>query len=252
MFIDYGPLSTKWYLQTKPPGYEIDGDITYYASRLQGVKGKVLEAGVGSGRMLIPLLQRGLDVEGVDASPHMLAACRRALNDASLHARLVEGDVTTLTMNEMYEAIIMPTGSFGLIASFKEAEIVLRHFYDHLMPGGRVIIDIEIMHDWKEGDITFHTLPFSDTEGMTLEIRNVRKDAVHQTTETYLTYEYWVNGRRTESELQRFTMRYYGIEELRLLLAAVGFERVTCSSDYEWGKQPPSEATLVTFEAMKR
>ena len=30
----------------------------------------------GSGRFLIPLLKRGFDIDGVDASPHMLQACR--------------------------------------------------------------------------------------------------------------------------------------------------------------------------------
>lgn len=33
---------------TKPPGYLIVGDIEYYLERLRGVKGKILEAGVGS------------------------------------------------------------------------------------------------------------------------------------------------------------------------------------------------------------
>lgn len=64
------------------------GDITAYKNYLSAIKGKVLEAGVGTGRMLIPLLQAGFDVEGVDNSTQMLAQCQKNLALYGLKANI--------------------------------------------------------------------------------------------------------------------------------------------------------------------
>ena len=46
--------------------------------------GPSLEVGCGSGRLLLPLLQKGHDVEGLELSGEMLAMCRTAAEDLSL------------------------------------------------------------------------------------------------------------------------------------------------------------------------
>lgn len=60
----------------KPVGHSIDGDIEYCSRRLEDITGRVLEAGVGTGRMLIPLIKKGLTIDGIDSSPEMLEQCR--------------------------------------------------------------------------------------------------------------------------------------------------------------------------------
>lgn len=68
MHEEYGELSTLFYELTKPVGHSLEGDIEYYLGKLQGTKGRVLEAGVGTGRVLIPLLLNGFIADGVDSS----------------------------------------------------------------------------------------------------------------------------------------------------------------------------------------
>lgn len=72
----YGSLCTEVYEITKPVGGEYS-DIPYFIKHLSQIKGRILEAMVGTGRLLIPLLEAGLNVEGIDASPDMLAMCKR-------------------------------------------------------------------------------------------------------------------------------------------------------------------------------
>ena len=74
----YGSLCAEIYDLDKPPGSLFD--IAYYQGRLRDLEGPILEGGVGTGRMLVPLLEAGLTVEGFDHSPEMLAA------SPSLHA----------------------------------------------------------------------------------------------------------------------------------------------------------------------
>lgn len=48
------------------------GDIEFYQEKLKNFKGRILEAMVGSGRVIIPLLEAGLNVDGVDYSAEIL------------------------------------------------------------------------------------------------------------------------------------------------------------------------------------
>lgn len=252
MFSNYGPLCTEVYDLTKPVGHSICGDIEYYLERLTGTKGRILEAAVGSGRFFIPLLERGFIVDGIDYSPEMLASCRERCRERGLNPNLYEGDLRSFSLQSKYEAIVIPTGSFCLIENFKDAKDALECFYNHLMPGGRVIVDLVIPSYWRTGEITTSVFPLSTEEGITLENKPVEINWVDQYTLSYLKYEKWKKGKLVDTELQKFVMRWYGIEEFKLLLESVGFSDITCSAEYNYKKQPSKESTLVTFEAVRK
>ena len=75
----------------------------------------VLEAMSGSGRLLIPLLQRGYNVEGVDNSPIMLERCRERCAALSLNPRLYEQSLENLSLIQRYGVVTIAVGSFQLI-----------------------------------------------------------------------------------------------------------------------------------------
>lgn len=80
----YGSLSTELYDIDKYIGKTF-GDVEYYSERLEGVKGKILEPAVGNGRILIPLLHKGLNIEGFDLSDDMLRLCKKIVQKESFH-----------------------------------------------------------------------------------------------------------------------------------------------------------------------
>lgn len=56
----------------------------------------------------------------------------------------------------------------------------------------------------------------------------------------------------SQTELQRFAMRWYGIEELKLILKNIGFTDITCSADYVYKKQLSNAGQVITFEAVRK
>ncbi|GGI65358.1 class I SAM-dependent methyltransferase [Enterococcus alcedinis] len=252
MFDSYGPLCTEVYDFTKPVGHSINGDIEYYLARLANTKGKILEAAVGSGRFLIPLLEQGLDVDGFDASSAMLDSCQKRCHERHLSPRLYEADFATFSFNQVYEAIVVPTGSFCLIESLDDAQQTLLNFYQHLEKNGRLIIDLMLPSDWQTGTISTSTFSLSADEGILLENKAIAIDWVEQTTLSYLTYEKWRQGKQIASELQKFCMRWYGLEEFKNMLEKIGFTAITCSADYQYNQQPTSNHSIFTFEAIKK
>src|SRR5262249_40562647 len=80
---DYGTVGTEVYEIDKPIGHSF-GNVEYYTGLLAGTSGRILEPAVGTGRILIPLLEAGREVEGLDTSPQMLAVCRQHCRDRGL------------------------------------------------------------------------------------------------------------------------------------------------------------------------
>ena len=71
--------------------------------------GKVLDVGMGTGRLCAELDRRGWQVSGVDLSPAMVAAARRRLPDIA--DRLVEGAIEQLPFPEPSSTQLRPPAS---------------------------------------------------------------------------------------------------------------------------------------------
>lgn len=245
MFVDYGKLCTQIYEHTKPVGTSINGDIEYYCEHLKNMSGKVLEAGVGTGRMLIPLLQAGIDIVGVDLSAEMLSACKKNLKANGLKGELFKQDISELNINYKFDAIIMPTGSFGLLPTREVARKTLEKFMGHLKPGGKVIIDIELPEDFCLGEVSTSVFELTPEEGILFTASAIELDWQKQQTTTLHRYEKFKNGRLTESELSKFTLSWYGLEEFRLMLKEVGFQEISVAYDYGRAESYKNIATFI-------
>jgi SAM-dependent methyltransferase len=211
----------------------------------------VLEAGVGSGRFLIPLLEKGFVADGIDYSADMLQSCKERCAERGFTPELYQMRLENFQLPHKYQAIVMPTGTFCLIENREDSINARKCFYNHLEAGGRIIIDLLLPHDFKAGEITTKAFSLPNGEGITLESRSIDMDWVTQKTKTLLKYEKWKDGKCIDTELQEFGLRWYGVEEFRLILADLGFINITCSSGYVFGKYPANPHEMITFEAEK-
>jgi ubiquinone/menaquinone biosynthesis C-methylase UbiE len=253
-FSYYGELCTEVYDLTKKIGQSFGGDVEYYRDRLKHCKGRILEAMVGSGRVIIPLLESGLHVDGVDYSPEMLTSCRQRCEERKLVTNLYESNLQELSLPEKYEAIIIPGGSFLLIEQREESLNALNRIYDHLQPGGRLILDLFLPDSNFEGGHFGGTSTFNLPNGdiITMEGKVVEGDLFSQYKVSYLKYEKWRNGALIQTELQRFALRWYGIEEFKLVLESIGFSDVVVSADFEYGKAPANGKQKFVYEAIRK
>ena len=125
----------------EPPKYE----LAFYwqlFERSGGVAGggPVLELMCGTGRFLVPFAERGADIDGVDASPQMLAACRAKLEGRGLSAGVYEQFTQDLDLPRRYGYAFLPGGSFTLLDRL-DARETLRRVRDHLLPGAILTLD---------------------------------------------------------------------------------------------------------------
>lgn len=251
-FSQYGELCTEVYTLTKPVGHAFGGDIDYYRSRLTDCEGRILEAMVGSGRVYVPLLEAGLRIEGIDSSHHMLDACAREAQERELTPVLYEGTLETLDLPHSYEAIIIPGGSFALIEERQASIAVLRRLHDHLEPGGRLILDLSLPGAPDASSAFSGTSSFTLKDGslITMETKTAQFDFFTQCHVLFIKYEKWRDGSLIQTELQRLPLRWYGVEEFKMVLKEIGFSDVEVTADYS-GKEPDASSRVFLFEATK-
>jgi len=248
MFSYYSKLSSEVYDIDKYIGLSF-GDVEFYSDRLS-CKGNVLEPGVGTGRILIPLLEKGLEVDGFDVSEEMLQICRNNCEKRGLHPKLFEGKMESFSLDTKYESIIVPTGTFLLLHKREDSINALKSFYNHLSNGGKLILDIFLQTDLMIDHVSTRTWETKDGEMITLENKVVEVDYIHQYTISHHRYEKWNNGELIQTELERFPLRWYGVEEFKMILEQIGFEDIIISADYNHGQYPTNSTQTITFEAV--
>jgi SAM-dependent methyltransferase len=117
-------------------------DIPFYVDLALERGDPVLEVGVGSGRVAVPLALAGLDVTGVDSSEVMLdLAWARALPHR-VALRLVRADMRDLPDLGRFATAIVPFRALLHLRDDVERLAVLRGLRGALRPGGTLAFDV--------------------------------------------------------------------------------------------------------------
>ncbi len=124
-------------------GLELE-DIDFYYDLARKVPGKVLEVGCGYGRVLIELLKRGVQIEGVDISQTLLEFAKICGRRENVTPILYQMDMRKLNLPiETYDLIILPNFVMCYIKSYDEAKEILQGLKRILKPGGIIAFNFD-------------------------------------------------------------------------------------------------------------
>ena len=126
---------TSWALQ---PGL-MEWEEKFY-SRFLRSGDRVLLVGCGSGRDLLPLLERGYEGAGLDLGREAIAACRSALERQGLKAPLFVGSVVSAEIEGTFDTVIFSWFCFSYIPGAEQRVAALRRLKGLLRPGGRILL----------------------------------------------------------------------------------------------------------------
>lgn len=119
--------------------FRFTDDLPFFLQECKKVKGSVLELMCGTGRISIPLLEAGVNLTCVDASPAMLAILRQKLVARGLSAQVAQANVTNLQFESIFDLVVLPFQSFHELHSLAEQRKVLQEIAQSLKPNGRFI-----------------------------------------------------------------------------------------------------------------
>ncbi len=214
---------------------DLTADLVFYLYFARESPGPVLEMGCGTGRLMLPLVEAGIPVTGVDCSPAMLAFARRKLGE---DAALIKGDMRTVTLPEQYGLIIITINTFMHLLTTKDQLAALNNLSNYIAPGGKLIIDLpagdELAHQDADALLTLEKT-FLDPESghQILKFVASRVDWFRQRQEITYVFEELLENGTVQRTLAPMTLRYVFRYELELLLQQTGYQLETLYSDYD-------------------
>jgi SAM-dependent methyltransferase len=169
----------------------------------------VLELGVGTGRIAVPIARAGLRVVGVDSSAGMLAVASEQAALAGVQLDLRHGDMRDPPVDEEFALVVIPFRTLLHMQTEADRRAALAAVRSRLEDGGRFVFDVftpgaddiaETHGRWVEREPGIFERADWDEESRTLVLR--------------------VSGNGLEAEL---SLAWLPVERWRQLLAEAGF-----------------------------
>src|ERR671938_696354 len=119
-------------------------DVGFYVEEAVAAGGPVVELGVGTGRIAVPVAEAGVRVIGVDSSVAMLDVCRERAAAAGVAERLDLrlGDLRDPPVRERVPLVTCPFRAYLHLRDDEERRRALRRARELLVPGGRLVFDV--------------------------------------------------------------------------------------------------------------
>lgn len=238
----YGLVAQYWAEHETEPGPE----GTFYKELIQRSGQPALDLGCGSGRLLLPLLQAGIDIDGCDISGDMIAVCRTRTNQQGHNPNLYVQPLHALDLPRKYQTIFA-TGTIGLGGEHRLTLQGFERCYEHLMPGGTFAFDYVArwndppawsarlpenrgLWDWWGGDDQIHMADGSD---LVMDTRVLGTDPLENTAVRQIRVRQYRNDELIAEEIHTQKLDDYSKNELILMLERAGFEDIKINGDFK-------------------
>lgn len=102
--------------------------------------GRALEFAIGTGRVAVPLSERGIPVTGIEISPPMISRLRTKADETSIP--VVLGDMATAVAPGEYALVYLVCNGISNLLTQAEQVACFRNAARHLTPGGCFVIEL--------------------------------------------------------------------------------------------------------------
>ena len=119
----------------------LDFGIDFYVALARQANGPVLDIACGTGRILLPILQAGIDADGLDLFQPMLETARRKATALGLAPNLHRGDMANFELPRRYALILITFNAFCHMLTTDDQLRCLSCIRRHLLPGGLLAFD---------------------------------------------------------------------------------------------------------------
>ncbi|MBI4658655.1 MAG: class I SAM-dependent methyltransferase [Verrucomicrobia bacterium] len=221
--------------------------LDYYLDLARRADGPVLDVACGTGRIMIPCAQAGVDIEGVDLSPAMLEHLREKARLLGLKPLLHQADMRGFRLPRRFALIMIPFNSFVHNLTMEAQIDTLRCCYDHLIAGGMLAFDaffpgLEIIGS-PDNTRVLELETKHPKHGRTLRLFDTRSfDRVAQLQKSLIEVEELdERGAVAVTHRSATTIRWIYKSEMQLLLTLAGFGRRQIYGNFD--RQPLTRET---------
>jgi SAM-dependent methyltransferase len=218
---------------------DIPYGLDFYVTLAREAKGPVLDIACGTGRILLPCLASGIDIEGLDLFESMLKTLRAKATTLGLTPRLHQADMSDFRLPRRFALVMIPFNTF-IHNMTQESQIrCLELCREHLLPGGMLAFDtffpsLEIVGVPENTRVLEGELPHPET-GLPMRMYDTRSfDRVAQVQHSLNELEVAAADGSVEAvHRSQVSGRYVFKHEMELLLRIAGFARWEIYGDFD-------------------
>jgi SAM-dependent methyltransferase len=188
--------------------------------------GRALEFAIGTGRVALPLSQRGVPVHGIDISADMIDLLRRKPGADAIATTV--GDFAETIVDDAFSLVYVVFNSISNLLEQREWVQAFRNAARHLQPGGRFVMELWVP-DLRRFPPGATAVPFE------ISLRHLGFDTLDLVTQRCVSHHYFFrdDGR---TECFEFPGRYAWPAELDLMAEMAGMTLVERWAD--WDRSP--------------
>ncbi len=197
-------------------------DIAFYEKALP-VNSRILEIGVGTGRIAIPLIEKGFNVEGLDPSKEMLEKATHNLTIKGLKMPLHVGDARSFQSEQKFDALFFGGNGLLHLSTPEDFDEFFANAKNLLKEDGFLLIDIfnpdfRFLKVMSEGEYSIGKITH---QGETFEIKE--QSLYNRTTQTNSVIWTFYSASNEKVGERHFTQRILFPQEIQYILKANGF-----------------------------
>ena len=191
---------------------------------MAGPSKKALELAVGTGRVAIPLSQRGVEVIGIDNSEEMVSRLREKPGGEAIE--VVFGDMAQVPVEGLFPLIYLPFNTLFALLSQERQVACFHNVADHLVPGGRFALDCFVpdLTRFDRYNTRMAVSSISSNQAHAYEM------SIHHPLEQKVTSHHVRRLEDGSTVVLPVTVRYAWPSELDLMAAMAGLEL-----EHRWG-----------------
>ncbi|NIK56991.1 GNAT family N-acetyltransferase [Kribbella shirazensis] len=184
--------------------------------------GHALEFAIGTGRVAVPLSERGVPVSGIELSTAMLEQLRTKADEDTIP--VVAGDMATARVPGEFTLVYLVYNTIANLLTQEEQVACFRNAARHLSPGGRFVIELWVPELRRLPPGTPATVGVADPGYILLDTYDVLRQ--------HVVSHHFHFGEGTEAQLFRTPHRYIWPAELDLMAQLAGFTLESRHADW--------------------
>ncbi len=251
----YG-LVSRWWAEVNRAD---EAELAYLRAAMRRFGEPALDLGCGTGRLLLPLLAEGFDIDGTDISPDMIDRVREGAAAAGIDVggRLDVQPFDRLDRVRRY-GTVFSIGSFAIGGSADRDAAALRRIHDHLLPGGAVILSYEVAGDEDHARMSDPSRPYprpwpetgaravlADGDELELLTRAAAYDATTRTQRLEIRARLRHDGETVREEEGSLLNTYYRPDDVVRMLRDAGFADIAVEGPYTGRPATSDDGTVV-------
>ncbi len=248
---EYKKLHAEWYELRSGSADEHTEELEHWVRLIKEAGEPVLELGSGTGRILVPLLERGLDVVGIDTSTEMTARCLAACEARGLTPEVHAQSMLDFDLSREFGLIFLDSGGLGLFTSDGDIAAMFDRVRAHLKPGGMFVYEFQPVRDQQSDEGEWKRDQVEGPDGVVMKLRvKARHDASTNTWQQTYIVEKHIDGKLVEEETNHRVGRLFTTSEAVGYAEAAGFVDIR-ATDWLTRDPPDDESVVVTIQCKK-